>query len=173
MNDTKDFLSGSTPVAIVPLWKTLALMTTLLVAAVVILVGNAYIGGMIFIAAIFMQAYGGFTATRRIEGETRSRITGFVIAWTLCTLLAVGLQAAIPAFDSVLQSFGADLPRPTLIVQKIYPVALVGPLLVGMVWHFWPNRPKRLRAGAVLCWLLITLMLAMFACMYLPLWALG
>ena len=173
MNDTKDFLSGSTPVAIVTLWKTLALMTTLLVAAVVILVGNAYIGGMIFIVAIFMQAYGGFTAAQRFEGETRWRITGFVIAWTLCTLLAVGLQAAIPALDSVLQSFGADLPRPTLVVQKIYPAALVAPLLVGMVWHFWPNRPKRLRAGAMLCWLSIALMLAMFACMYLPLWALG
>ena len=158
---------------IVPLWRTFALLATLFAAALIILFWNAYVGGLLFIAAIFMQAYGGFSGAQRIEGETRGRVTWFLVAWVVCSLLAVMLQTAIPAFDSVLQSFGADLPAPTILVQKIYPAALFAPLLVAMVWHFWPNRSNRLRSAIILCWCSSALMMAMFACMYLPILKLG
>ncbi len=173
MNNVNDLPSAKVAAPIVPVWRTFVLLATLLLAALFILFWNVYIGGLLFISAIFIQAYAGFSKAQRIETETRARITWFLIAWLVCTLLAVALQSAIPAFDSVLQSFGADLPVATMFVQKIYPAALFFPLLVAMVWHFWPNRATRLRAAIIVACLCSALILSMFASMYLPILRLG
>lgn len=173
MNNIKGSPSASAQATIIPLWKTIVLVTTYLVAAVLIFAVNAYIGGAVYIAAIFLQGYGGFSSAGHIPGETRGRVAGFACAWILCFILAAALQSFIPAFDDVLSSFGPGLPLPTRITQKVYPFALLAPLIVGLVWSFWPNRQGRLRIAIVACWICIAVIFLMMGSMYLPIWTLG
>lgn len=173
MNKTKGLPSTSAQATIIPLWKTIVLVTTYLAAAVLIFVVNAYIGGAVYIAAIFLQAYGGFSSAAHIASETRAPVAAFAFAWVLCVILAAALQSFIPAFDDVLSSFGAGLPVLTRITQKIYPLALLAPLIIGLVWRFWPNRQKRLRIAVVTCWMSIAVIVLLMGSMYLPIWVFG
>ena len=173
MNNTKGLPSASAHATSIPLWKTIVLVATYLVAAVLIFAVNVYIGGAVFIAAIFLQAYGGFRSAGHIPGETRGRVAAFAFAWVLCVILAAALQSFIPAFDDVLSSFGVGLPVLTRITQKIYPLALLAPLVIGLMWRFWPNPQKRLRIAVVTCWMSIAAIVLMMGSMYLPIWVLG
>jgi len=156
MNNTKGLPSASAHATSIPLWKTIVLVATYLVAAVLIFAVNVYIGGAVFIAAIFLQAYGGFRSAGHIPGETRGRVAAFAFAWVLCVILAAALQSFIPAFDDVLSSF-----------------ALLAPLVIGLMWRFWPNPQKRLRIAVVTCWMSIAAIVLMMGSMYLPIWVLG
>ena len=170
MNETKDLPAQNEAAPKIPLWKSILLIVILLVAAVGIAAGNIYIGAVSFIAAIFLQTYGGFSSARYIAGETRGRVAGFAFAWVLCVLLAAAVQSFVPAFTDVLSSFGSGLPVLTRVAQKIYPFALLAPLFVGLVWSFWPNRAIRLRISVVTCWVCITAIVLMMGSMYLPIW---
>lgn len=173
MNDINDLTSKNVAPPKVPLWKSMLLIAIILVAALGIAAGNIYIGAVAFIAAILLQTYGGFSSAAHIAGETRARVAAFAFAWVLCVILAAALQSFIPAFDDVLSSFGSGLPLPTRIAQQIYPLALLAPLIVGLVWRFWPNRQKRLRLAVVTCWISIAVIVLLMGSMYLPIWVLG
>lgn len=168
MNKSND-LSAAPPAA--PLWLSILIIVTIVGAIVGIVYGNIYIGAVLFIAAIFLQTYSGFGTARQAPGETRMRLAGFAFAWILCVLLAAGAQTFIPAFADTLGSFGSDLPALTQASQRFHPVALLAPLLVALVWQFWPNRAARLRAATIVSWVSIALIVLMMASMYLPLWA--
>jgi hypothetical protein len=157
----------------IPVWKPLVLIAVLLGAAVSIVAGNVAIGAVLFIIAIFMQSYGGFTQAHRLQGETGGRVALFAFGWVLCVVLAAASQFFIPAFTDLLASLGPGLPVLTRIAQTIYPAALLAPLLVGMVWMFWPQRARRLKTASIFCWLCNAMIVLMMASMYFPLWVIA
>jgi hypothetical protein len=165
-------MKNFTPPA-VPLWKLIAPIATMLVAAMLILAMNAYIGAALFITGVFLQTHGGFTSAPPIPGETRFRSAALAFAWIVLLALCVIMQAAVPQFIDVFKSFGADLPQPTMITMQAYPLLLLLPLLVALVWNCWPLKPSRLRAAVIVCWAGVGLTILMFASLYLPILKLG
>jgi hypothetical protein len=159
--------------SIVPLWKAFVLMATLTAAAVCVLAFNVFVGGALFVAAVFFQTYGGLTNPKTVAGETRLRTAGFVFSWLVLVFLAGLVQFIAPAFASVFASFGADLPEPTKVTMASYPLTLFLPFLVGIVWNFWPRPRSKLRASLILCWCCVGLVLLMMSCLYLPIFKLG
>ncbi len=169
MNKSHD-LPATPPVA-APLWLTILIIVTIVGAIVGIVYGNVFIGMVLFIAAIFMQTYSGFGTVHQVPGETRMRMGVFAFAWVLCVLLAAGAQTFVPAFEATLAAFGSDISELTKTSQRVYPAALLAPLLVALVWQFWPNRAARLRAATIVSWVSVVLIVLMMASMYLPILA--
>jgi hypothetical protein len=99
-------------------------------------------------------------------------------------LLATGLLLAggfgalyyitVPAFGEAFASWGPTLPAATGVLLRFYPALLLLPVLVFVVWLFWPNRRQRgiaalITGGAIFLVghaLLITVL-------YLPVFQLG
>jgi hypothetical protein len=92
----------------------------------------------------------------------------------LAALTALVTFAAVPGFEDVFQSFGADLPLLTSLSLKFYPALLALPLLVLAVWLAWPRKEQRglvaLVTGAA-SFVAVPLLVA--AVMYLPILRLG
>lgn len=99
-------------------------------------------------------------------------------------LLVIGLAGAIltalvpslivPSFGEVFRGFGALLPAPTQWLLRGYLALWILPLLVLLVWRFWPRPRSRAKAA---CWFgVLCLLLVLPACMaalYMPIVAMS
>lgn len=96
------------------------------------------------------------------------------LALLLNLTLAVAIIAAVPQFDDVFRHFGAELPLPTRLAVQLYPLAAALPLLIPLVWFFWPRPESRGFAALLFSIACVLLLSAAFGyALYLPILALG
>jgi type II secretory pathway component PulF len=96
-----------------------------------------------------------------------------VISTVVLALISIAIQFVIPAFGEVFGSFGADLPKLTLLVQAHHRAALFLPALPILTYAFWPNRVSKVRVALIVCWLSVLPIVVMIVAMYLPIFKLG
>lgn len=91
------------------------------------------------------------------------------IGLALATITGFVTSEAVPRFNDVFQSIGADLPWLTSLLLKFHPALLALPLLVLAVWLAWPRKEQRglvaLVTGAAI---VVVMPLVLVAVMYLP-----
>ncbi|KRG87968.1 hypothetical protein ABB34_02365 [Stenotrophomonas daejeonensis] len=80
------------------------------------------------------------------------------IAWLIvglaCSIVAASAITLIgllifPQFAEVFAGFGIDLPLFTRLVTRYYPAIWLAPLLVMLLYLFWPQRRHRARAAGI------------------------
>ena len=98
---------------------------------------------------------------------------GLILSWVLLVIFTSVVQVKIPDFELVLRAFGADLPMLTLLTQKFFHSAVPLPAIACLVWAFWPDPKKRVRAATLFCWLSSLSGVLMAGSMYLPIIRLG
>jgi hypothetical protein len=150
------------------MWKYLLLIAMMMASVVCILGISAYIGAILFIAATFFQAYGGFGISQDIQGETRFRKMSFITGWVVVVISSVFALYAVPIFVSMFSQFGGELPLPTSITIKASPFLLLLPWSIAVVWMFWPDRASRLRTAMIFSWLCVVMIILMIVSLYLP-----
>lgn len=119
-----------------------------------------------------------FAAVNLLRGHVQLSRTAERIYLTGGLIGAAGASLApfliVPAFQSVFQKLGADLPFVTLLALKLYPALLAVPLLVVGAWFFWPRRENRaLAAFGIGVASLVVVPILLVLAMNLPIWRLG
>ena len=156
------------PCALYSWWKSAVLIFTLLLASVSMLWVDMFFGEALLLTAIVFHTYGGLGVSEQLEGKTRFQIIGFVVTWLLVIAFSVFSQFIYPAFIDLFSSFGSDLPLVTQLVMDGHSSLLLLPVVIGLLWAFWPVKTERLSVAALFGWLSIALMLMALASMYLP-----
>lgn len=156
-----------------PWWKVVLLLALLITSSLSIFFLSAWLGAILFFAAIVFHTYSEFGAAQQFAGETRFRIVGFVVTWMIVILFSVLSQFAYPQFNDLFSSFGSSLPIVTELVMAAYPGFLLLPIIIGYVWFFWPNKSARLRVATRFGWLSIAFMILAFGSLYLPILKMG
>lgn len=96
------------------------------------------------------------------------------LALLLNLMLAVAIIAAVPQFDEVFRNFGAELPLATRLAVQLYPLVAALPLLIPLVWFFWPRPDSRGFAALLFSIACVLLLSAAFGyALYLPILMLG
>ena len=159
--------------AITPWWKVLLFIAMLIASSVSIFKFSIWLGAILYMAAIVFHTYGGFGVAQQIVGETRFRVVGFLVTWSLVIIFSALSQIIFPAFVDLFISFGASLPGLTDFVLKAYPALLLLPIIIGYVWAFWPVKSARLKAATLFGLIRIGLMVIALGSMYLPILEMG
>nr|WP_315202673.1 hypothetical protein [uncultured Albidiferax sp.] len=154
---------------LVPIWKTLLLVTMVLSAGASIIFWSVYLGGLLLIAATIFQIYGGFLVPQQFEGESRRRNIAFVVVWILVIVLSVASQWAIQEFSPLFMAMGEDLPFLSQLTLSAHSSLLLLPVLVGAVRVFWPTSADRLLVATMFGWCCVVIILGAFGTLYLPL----
>jgi len=96
------------------------------------------------------------------------------LALALSTLIAVGLNLAIPGFEEAFRNFGVkELPMLTVFYIRFRGSFLALPVLVLIAWRYWPNPNARsLAAGFLGIVIPIVLLVLGILAMYLPIYGL-
>ena len=149
-------------------WKLAVLIFTLLLASVSMLWVDMFFGEALLLTAIVFHTYGGFDISKQLEGKTRFQIIGFVVTWLLVIAFSVFSQFIYPAFVDLFSAFGGDLPLVTQLVMDGHSLLLLLPIVIGVVWAFWPVKAARLRVATRFGWFSLALMLIAVASLYLP-----
>lgn len=110
---------------------------------------------------------------QHIEKTNTGLLIGLGVAWVFLVVLAVAAQFAIPAFESVLSSFGADLPAMTRLTMTYHRAALLLPIITGLLLALWPSKPGNAIAALVFTCLSIVAVKLMIFSLYLPIFELG
>ncbi len=110
---------------------------------------------------------------QHIEKTNTGLLIGLGVAWVFLVILAVTAQFAIPAFEEVLSSFGADLPAMTKFTLAYHRAALLLPIATGLLLAFWPSRPANAVVALLFSCLSIGAVKLMFFSLYLPIFKLG
>ena len=149
-------------------WKSVVLIFTLLLASVSMLWVDMFFGEALLLTAIVFHTYGGFGVSEQLEGKTRFQIIGFAVTWALVIVFSVYSQFIYPAFADLFSAFGGDLPGLTQFVMDAHSLLLLLPIVIGVVWAFWPVKTARLRVATRFGLIGIGLMLMALVSMYLP-----
>ena len=158
---------------IVPWWKVLLLIALLIASIVVIFKFSIGFGAALLLTAVLFHSLGGFGVPELIRMESRIRIANFLISWGIVIALSIGLQYAFPQFIPLFSAFGGDLPLLTQLTMSAYPLLLLLPFFVGLIWMIWPLRHARLRVAAMFAWLYVGLILMVIGTLYLPIFKMG
>lgn len=162
----------SVPV-IVPWWKILLLVALLIASSVVIFKTNIWFGAALLLTAVLFHGLGGFGVPELIRMESRIRIANFLVSWGIVTALSISLQYGIPQFLPLFSTFGGDMPLLTQLTMRAYPLLLLLPFFVGLIWMIWPIQHARLRVAAMFAWLYVGLILMAIGTLYLPILKMG
>ena len=154
-------------------WKSAVFIFTLLLASVSMLWVDMLFGEALLLTAIVFHTYGGFGVSEQLEGKTRFQIIGFVVTWSLVIVFSISSQFIYPAFVDLFSSFGSDLPLVTQWVMNAHSLLLLLPVVISLLWAFWPVKTERLDVASLFGWLSIALMLIALASMYLPIIKMG
>jgi type II secretory pathway component PulF len=93
------------------------------------------------------------------------------LALAFSTLITVGLNLVIPAFEEVFRSFGAELPLLAVFYIRFRWSFLALPVLVLIAWRYWPNPNARSLAAVFLGIVIpIVLLVVGILAMYLPIY---
>ena len=68
----------------------------------------------------------------------------------------------------LVSAFGGYLPLVTQLVMDGHSLLLLLPIVIGVVWAFWPVKAARLRVATRFGWFSLALMLIAVASLYLP-----
>ena len=158
---------------IVPWWRVLLLVALLIASNVVIFKFSIWFGAALLLTAVLFHGLGGFGVPELIRMESRIRIANFLISWGIIIALSIGLQYVIPQVIPLFSSFGGDIPLLTQLTMRAYPLLLLLPFFVGLIWMIWPIKHARLRVAAMFAWLYVGLVLMVIGTLYLPILKMG
>lgn len=140
----------------------------LLLTSVLMLWVNMFLGVALLLITIVLHTFGGFGVAEQLRGNTRIRIIGFVVAWSLTLAFSVLSQFVYPDFADLFSSFGRSLPPVTRFVTEKHAMLLLLPVIFCALWVFWPAKVARLRIAMWFGWFSVLLMLMALGSMYLP-----
>jgi hypothetical protein len=153
-----------------PIWKSLALISLLVAASTFLLFFNSYVGGLLYVAALFFLFYGGFESQKTNRAEYESSVAHFLIIWIITVMLSFLIQRIIPIFEPTFTALGeASIPFSTNIVVKFHKLFLLFPLMIAFIWMFWPKAQMRLRFAIISGWISFVIMMVALGSLYLPL----
>ena len=107
-----------------------------------------------------------------------SRGIGWLITGLTCSIVAaivitlIGLLV-FPQFSEVFAGFGADLPLLTRLASRYYATIWMAPLLVTLIYLFWPWRTHRALVAGLAGLLSLAGILLVFVAIYLPIFNLA
>lgn len=115
-----------------------------------------------------------FTRGHNASRSDTGNVVMLAIGISLVLIASAAIFFTVPAFRSIHQGFGVELPTLTRWLVDYYPCLFLCAFIVPGIWAAWPDParsgPAALVSGVLLCGLLIGMSLFV---LYLPIFRLG